>query len=232
MKSYTELLTESALIKDFGHFQKKDWLMFSNYDDEILELLMRDRHKIQVEWTTTQKFSFVMLKVSFRYEIESTCDIIEASQSFSLEGNKMLETTQIHLPECLIDRSFYNNKVYLDITEEEFAIVELYKKIFKTTCEDHRERRFNHYVVKYAFLEIDRNEQVDYFINYSYYDTMDINSVMGVKKFYHAVASTGEDDFKIKLVKMLEKQYTIPILNKSLLELNDDDILVLNMNNT
>ena len=55
MKSYTELLTESALIKDFGHFQKKDWLMFSNYDDETLELLMRDRHKIQVEWTTTQK---------------------------------------------------------------------------------------------------------------------------------------------------------------------------------
>jgi hypothetical protein len=232
MKSYTKLLTESALIKDFGHFQKKDWLMFSHYDDEILELLMRDRHKIQVEWTTTQKFSLVMLKISFRYEIDSACDIIEASQSYSLEGNKMLETTQIHLPECLIDRSFYNNKVYLDITEEEFAIVELYKKIFKTTCEDHRERRFNHYVVKYTFLEIDRNEQVDYFINYSYYDTMDINSVMGVKKFYHAVASTGEDDFKIKLVKMLEKQYTIPLLNKSLLELNDDDILVLNMNNT
>lgn len=65
MKSYTELLTESALIKDFGHFQKKIELMFSNYDDETLELLMRDRHKIQVEWTTTQKFSLVMLKVSF-----------------------------------------------------------------------------------------------------------------------------------------------------------------------
>lgn len=232
MKSYTELLTESALIKDFGHFQKKDWLTFSNYDDEILELLMKDRHKIQVEWTTTQKFSLVMLKVSFRYEIDSTCGIIEASQSFSLEGNKMLETTQIHLPECLIDRSFYNNRAYLDVTEDEFIVVELYKQIFQTTCEDHGERRFNHYVVKYAFLEIDRNEQVDYFINYTYYDTMEINSGMGVKKFYHAIASTGEDDFKIKLVNMLEKQYTMPLLNKSLLELNDDDILVLNMNNT
>lgn len=232
MKSYTELLTESALIKDFGHFQKKDWLLFNHYDDEILELLMRDRHKIQIEWTTTHKFSLVMLKVSFRYEIDSTCDIIEASQSYSIEGNKMLETSQIYLPECLIDRSFYNNKAYLDVTEEEFNLVELYKQIFQTTCEDHRERRFNHYIIKHAFLEIDRNERVDYFINYSYYDTMEIGSAMGVKKFYHAIASTSEEDFKIKLVNMLEKQYTIPLLNKPLLGLTDDDILVLNMNNT
>lgn len=232
MISYTKLLTESALIKDFGHFKKSDWLLFGNYDDEVLEQLTKDRYNIQLDWMTTQKFSFCMLKISFRYENDSLCDIIEASVSFSLEGNRMLETTQIHLPECLIDRSFYNNKVYLDITEEEFDIVELYKKIFKTTCEDHRERRFNHYVIKYAFLEIDRNEQIDYFINYSYYDTMDINSVMGSKKFYHAVASTGEDDFKVKLINMLEKNYTIPLLNKHLIELTDDDILVLAMNNT
>lgn len=234
MTSYTEMLTEFTLIKDFSHFKKEDWLIFSNYDDEILEHLTKDRHRIQIEWETTTKFSFQMLRVSFRYENNPDCGIIEASTSFPLEGNRILLTTEIQLPECLIDRSFYNNNVQLAISESEYKLINLYQRIFKNHKEGSHQNRmkYQHNLVKYDFIEIDDNNKIDYIMRYTYYDTTGLNTAMGIKGYYHTIASTGEDDFEEKLVQMIENKYTLPLLNKKLTDLTDDDILVLEMNNT
>ena len=69
-------------------------------------------------------------------------------------------------------------------------------------------------------------------MRYTYYDTTGLNTAMGIKGYYHTIASTGEDDFEEKLVQMIENKYTLPLLNKKLTDLTDDDILVLEMNNT
>lgn len=234
MTSYTEMLTEFTLIKDFSNFKKEDWLIFSNYNDEILESLTRDRHRIQVEWETTTKFSFHMLIVSFRYENNLDCGIIKASISFPIEGNPVLLTTEIQLPECLIDRSFYNNNVQLAISESEYELITLYQRIFRNHKEGSHQNRmtYKHNVVKYDFIEIDNSNKIDYIMRYSYYDTSGLNTAMGIKGYYHTVASTSDDDFEEKLTKMIEDRYTLPLLNKKLNELTDDDILVLEMNNT
>jgi hypothetical protein len=228
------MLTAFTLIKDFSNFKKENWLIFSNYDDEILEILTRDRHRIQIEWETTTKFSFHMLKVSFRYENNPDCGIIKASTSFPIEGNRILLTTEIQLPECLIDRSFYNNNVQLALSESEYKLISLYQRIFRNHKEGAHQNRmhYQHNVVKYDVIEIDNNNNIDYIMRYTYYDTTGLNTAMGVKGYYHTIASTGEDDFEEKLVQMIENKYTLPLLNKKLTDLTDADILVLEMNNT
>lgn len=234
MTSYTEMLTEFALIKDFSNFQKENWLIFSDYDDETLELLTRDRHCIQIEWETITKFSSHMLKVSFHYENHPYCGIMEASSSYPIEGNRILLTTEIQIPECLIDRSFFNNNVQLSISEDEYKLITLYQRIFRDHKEGYHQNRthYQHNIVKYDFIEIDNNNKIDYIMRYSYYDTSGLNTAMGIKGYYHTVASTSDDDFEEKLTKMIEDRYTLPLLNKKLNELTDDDILVLEMNNT
>lgn len=226
MTSYTELLTPSVLIKDFSYFTEKDWLLFGDYDQATLKNLMRDRHSIQACWDTTTKFWLDSLRISFCYENESDCVIIEASRSYPLEGNKLLLTTRIELEQCLIDRSFYNNHVQISMTDEDYKIVTLYKRIF------HGDRRYEHRLRKNEFLEIDNNNKIYYILQYNYSDTTLINTAMGLKKFSNDVASTGEDNFRTDLIKMLEDKYTKPLLNKELHELTDDDILVLQMHNT
>ena len=234
MTSYTEMLTEFALIKDFSNFQKENWSIFSDYDDDTLERLTRDRHCIQIEWETTTKFSFHMLKVSFRYENHPDYGIIEASSSYPIEGNSILLTTEIQIPECLIDRNFFNNNVQLSISESEYELITLYQRIFRNHKEgSHQNRKhYQHNIVKYDFIEIDNNNKIDYIMRYSYYDTTGLNTGMGLKGYYHTIASTGDDDFEEKFKKMIEDKYTKPLLNKTLIELTDDDILVLEMNNT
>lgn len=234
MTSYTEMLTEFALIKDFSNFQKENWSIFSDYDDDTLERLTRDRHCIQIEWETTTKFSFHMLKVSFRYENHPDYGIIEASSSYPIEGNSILLTTEIQIPECLIDRNFFNNNVQLSISESEYELITLYQRIFRNHKEGYHQNRthYQHNIVKYDFIEIDDNNKIDYIMRYSYYDTTGLNTGMGLKGYYHTISSTGDDDFEEKLTKMIEDKYTKPLLNKTLIELTDDDILVLEMNNT
>jgi hypothetical protein len=223
-------LKDSILIKDFSSFKEIDWLMFGHYTADELESLMANKHTIAIDWEITMKFSFRMLRVSFSYTNEANGAIIEASQSFPLEGNIVLLTTQIQVPECLIDRSYYNNNVQLAINDDEYELIQLYEKIFKDN--NAKNRKYSHNVIRYEYLEIDNNNNIDYVIRYTYYDTSGLNTAMGIKGYYHTIASTSDDDFKEKLTKMIEDKYTTPLLNKTLIELTDDDILVLEMNNT
>lgn len=223
-------LKESILIKDFSLFQEKDWLMFGHYTTSELELLMANKHTIAIDWEMTMKMKFSMLRVSFTYTNDSNGAIIEASQSFPLEGNNVLLTTQIQIPECLIDRSYYNNNVQIAINDEEYKLIQLYENIFKDN--NSKNKKYLHNVVKYEYLESDNNNNIDYVIKYTYYDTSSLNTAMGIKGYYHTIASTCDDDFEEKLTKMIENRYTMPLLNKKLTELSDDDILVLEMHNT
>ena len=234
MTSYGELLTDFTLIKDFSNFKKEDWLIFSDYDDELLENLTKDRHSIQAEWNTTSKFPFNMLRLSFCYENNPDYGIIESSTSFPIEGNRLLLTTEIQIPECFIDRSFYNNNVQLAISESEYELITLYQRIFRNHKDGSYQNRshYQHNVVKHDFVEIDNNNKINYIMSYRYYDTSGLNTAIGIKGYYHEIASTNDDDFEEKLTKMIEDKYTLPLLNKKLNEITDNDILILEMNNT
>jgi hypothetical protein len=244
MNSYTKLLTQAVLIKDFGHFKKDDWLMFENFDNDILEHLTKNRHSIQLSWEVTTKFSLDRLRLSFYYENDKDYGIIENSTSFQLGRTSLtvndlgkhylIPETKIEMPECLIDRSFYNNQAEVNISEDEHNLIELYQRIFKKSINNGYINKNNtkpHNIEKYNFIQVDEKNNLNYIVNYSYYYTTSINTGMGSKGFYQHT-STGDISFKEKIVKMIEDNYTIPLLNKRIIELNDEDVLILEMHNT
>lgn len=229
-----EVLKDTVLIKDFSSFKKTDWMNFGNFNDQILEYLQENRHQLQLKWTVKSKFGLDSLEVSFfhkNYTNSQKCDIIESSTLFDIEYSKLILKTEVAIPICFIDRSFYNNSVKIALTESESNLISLYERLFKRHNKE--KSGYNHNVRKTERLVFDNEHNIEYLIKYAYYGVAhQIKTAIGVKGIYQCISTTTDEDFEWKLKNMIENFYTIPILNKKIHELTDDDILVLEMNNT
>lgn len=229
-------LKETVLIKDFSAFRKNDWLNFENFDEELLRNLHKNRHKILLEWTVRTKFSLVSLELSFSYKFytkSKKCVIIDSSILFDIEESNLLLKSEVDIPPCFIDRSYFNNSVKIALNDSESNLINLYNRLFKK--QKSIRHPYNHNVQKIEKLVFDNHSlnDIEYIIKYAYYGIAhQVKTAMGLKGFYQCISTTTDEDFEDKLRSMIENGYTLPVLNKKIDELTDDDILVLDMNNT
>jgi len=229
-----ENLKKTVLIKDFSAFRKNDWLNFDNFNEASLNTLHENKHKILLEWNVRTKFSLVSLELSFYYKNytkDKKCDIISSSILFDIEESKLLLESEIDISPCFIDRSYFNNSVSIALNDEESNLIQLYNRLFKKQV--NIRHPYNHNVQKVEKLVFDKDNNINYIIKYAYYGIRNqVQTAMGLKGFYQCISTTTDEDFEEKLKSMIENVYILPILNKKIHELTDDDILVLEMNNT
>jgi len=216
LEHLTHLQIHNMIPPDKFHYT--DYI-FDNRKDVVFENYEMESHIYRNVFT-----------VIYSIYINHTNETIKLMKPFELKDKGFnngfeLETFgDIYLKKEFIEKYKSNN-----YTQQEFLLIQLYKKIFH----DNSTTDINPHMIKENNLIIINND-FKYITEYELYSRKKIHA--GVSRSLKFESKTGfktdkEIDFHFieRITNLLESGYTLPLLDKKIDELTEDDITVLKM---
>lgn len=167
------------------------------------------------------------LSVIYSINIEPVNKKINLIQDFEITTNGFNNSIQLEtFGETYLKKEFVEKYKSNNYKEQDDVLIQLYKKLFNNITVPNQ--MTPHVLKKKSFIVV--NDNIEYITEYELYIRKKIHA--GLSKMLLKIASTTlkkDDNFIEKLTSLLENDYTLPLLDKKLVDLNEDDITVLKM---
>ena len=163
----------------------------------------------------------------YSINIEPINKKITLIQNFEITTNGFNNSLQLEtFGETYLKKEFVEKYKSNNYKEQDDVLIQLYKKLFNNITVPNQ--MIPHVLKKKSFIVV--NDNIEYITEYELYIRKKIHA--GLSKMLLKIASTTlkkDDNFIEKLTSLLENDYTLPLLDKKLVDLNEDDITVLKM---
>lgn len=164
------------------------------------------------------------LVLIYTINIPETSEIIEIRPaSSSINNNGVPVDVEFSIDDIFFEEAFLKKHKINDYTQEDYQLIELYNKFFDMN------KPFTHNT-KHALKQkskIKVSKEFQYIISYELIARKQINA--GISKQMMRITDTSNPSFSEKLRYLLETEYTMPMVEKKINELTDDDITVIQM---
>jgi hypothetical protein len=196
---------------------------------EYLDLIFENRKNILFDKCEMDNYIYRnIFTVVYSLNIENSAEKIDLKVNFEIINDGYMRDFEIKVyNSAYLTKDFINQYTLNNYTEEDSQVVKLYKKVFndKQLTKD----MYPHMVSKQRRLIV--NDSFKYIIEYELHVKRKIHAGLSrvFLKFASTTAFKTDNHFVERLTSLLESDYTLPLLDKKIVDLTEDDITVLKM---
>lgn len=218
------LLKNGILIDSLSHFEKKDLKYCLRVESiDKIDYIFENKDKISpLEWMVVESLSWnTFVMQAFLTEPE-TNNKIEISAPFFI--NEMINSDyfKIGISPLFLKESFVKDSLKKEYSEEDLAIINFNNEIFTES------EIINHVIAPKYLMKINEiTESIEYIKNYEFYTRKKINAGFG--RSLVKISDTHSPDFIEKVKDYIETEYTLPLIDKRINEMTENDITVIKM---
>lgn len=229
VKEATQRLNKGVFIENLAHLERDQIEMMIPVDKiEHIDYIFANRKNIlfkecviekSVNWTQ----SWDTFGLIYTISIDVTGETIDLRAASYIDGSGIPIDVEFEIKSIYLQEYFSQKHKINNYTEESYQLIELYNKLFNTS--EPITYNTKHAVKQKHKIRV--SDDVQYIVEYELLARKQINA--GMSKHFMKISDTSNALFAEKLRHLLENEYTIPMVAKTINELTDDDITVIQM---
>lgn len=196
---------------------------------EYLDFIFENRKNILFEKCEMDNYIYRnIFTVVYSLKFENSNEKIDLKINFEIINDGYMKDFEIKVyNSAYLTKDFINKYTLNNYTDDDYQLVKLYKTLFN----DNQSTKdiYPHMISKQRRLIV--NDDFKYIVEYELHVKRKIHA--GLSKAFLKFASTTafktDNHFVERLTSLLESDYTLPLLDKKLVDLTEDDITVLKM---
>lgn len=222
-------LNQGVFVENLSHLNKEQIEFIVPVDKiEHIDYLFENKKDILLKECVIEKSvnwiqSWDTFGLIYAITIPKTGETIELRTASNIDSNGIPVDIEFDIEAIYLNESFLKKHTINIYTEEDYQLIELYNKFFDMN------KPFTHNT-KHALKQkskIKMSKEFQYIISYELIARKQINA--GISKQMMRITDTSNPLFSEKLRYLLETEYTMPMVDKKINELTDDDITVIQM---